>query len=286
MTSSRQTITDAARRSRSLSRVRLATAACVMAVFVATPVLYAERLSDKDVKALLERIDQERDRFEDQLDGNLKRSILRGPGGETNVARFLDDLQENVDKMKSRFNESYAAGAEVTTVLRQGSAIQRHMAQRPPNFDGASEWNRLSASLGELAAAYGATMPLPEGQQAIRMNDAEVAKAADDLARGADAFKKQLDSSLKKDATIDKTTRAASVGEADGLKEDAKRLKSAVGDGRPASGEAQAVLARAAKIRGQAAGRTLSPPALTALGALDGHLDKISQAFNITRPQS
>ena len=43
------------------------------AVFTAmlwtTPAAAADRLSDKDVKALIERIDNERDRFEDQLDG-------------------------------------------------------------------------------------------------------------------------------------------------------------------------------------------------------------------------
>ena len=53
--------------------------------------------------------------------------------------------------MKERFKPEYAASAEVTTVLRQASDIQRFMATQPPNFDGASEWNRLNASLNELA---------------------------------------------------------------------------------------------------------------------------------------
>ncbi len=285
MTSITCHIADGARRAQ--PRGRTARAAClVISVLVAAPAAYAERPSDKDVRALLERIDNDRDRFEDQLDGKLKRSILRGPGGEINVERYLDDLQDNVDKLKDRFTDSYAASAEVTTVLRQGADIARYMATLPPNFDGASEWNRLSASLGELATAYGVSMPIAEGTQARRMNDGEVAKAADDLAKGADQLKKQLDASLKKDKTIDKAEREASVGEADGLREDAKRLKSTVSDGRPASGEAQAVLDRAAKIRAQAAGRTLSPAALTAMGALESNLDKLSQAFNIARPQS
>jgi hypothetical protein len=120
--------------------------AALMAMLVAAPAFAAERLNDKDVTRLIERIDNERDRFEDQLDGKLKRSIIRGPGGEVNVERYLDDLQENVDKLKDRFTPQYAASAEVTTVLRQGSDIQRYMSTLPPNFDGASEWNRLSGS--------------------------------------------------------------------------------------------------------------------------------------------
>ena len=113
------------------------------------------------------QVDENRDRFEDQLDGKLKQSILRGPRGEVNVGEFLDDLQANVDKMKDRFTPQYAASAEVTAVLRQGTDIQRYMSTQPPDFDGASEWNRLSASLGQLAAVYGAPWPLSEGARGV-----------------------------------------------------------------------------------------------------------------------
>ena len=257
--------------------------ACVVAtaVFAAMPVVHAERLSDKDVKSLIERINNERDRFEDQLDGELKRTILRGEKGEVHVERYLDDLQENVGKLKERFKPEYAASAEVTTLLRQGSDIHRFMAKQKPNLDGASEWNRLSASLEQLAAAYGTTMPIGEGQQGRRMNDREVQKAADAIAKGADRFKKELDSSLKTDKAVDKATREAAVLEAESFKQDAKELGSALGDGRPASGEAKALLDRAAKIRTAIAGRTLAGPARAAWSSIESGLNDIGQGFGL-----
>ena len=262
---------------------RLADAACAaaMVVLLAVPAGAAERPTDKDVKQLIERINHERDRFEDQLDGKLKRSIIRGPGGEVDVERYLDDLQDNVNKLKERFSSSYAASAEATTVLRQGSDIQRYMVTLPPNFDGASEWNRLSASLGNLAAAYATTFPIADGQQARRLNDTEVKKAVEDLGKGADRFKRELDSSLKKDKTIDKATREAAVQSAEDWKKDAQSLASAVGDGRPASGEAQGLVQRAAAIRGASSGQALSPAAQTAWGAVESSLDKVGQAFGL-----
>jgi len=263
------------------TRLMMVAGATIMTALLVAPAASAERLTDKDIKQLLERIDNERDRFEDQLDGKLKRSIIRGPGGEVDVERYVDDLQENVDKLKDRFTPQYAASAEVTTVLRQATDIQRYMSTLPPNFDGASEWNRLAASLGELAANYGTTLPLSEGQQARRLNDGEVKKAAEDVAKGADQFKKDLDSSLKKDKTIDKATREASVKEADGFKQDAQKLASLVGDGRPASGEAKALLDSAARIRAAASGRALSPAAQTAWGAVEGGLSKVALAFGL-----
>ena len=87
----------------SMTRMAAAAGAALMGGLFAVPAVAADRPSDKDVKQLLERIDHERDRFEDQLDGKLKRSIVRGPGGEVDVERYLDDLQDNVDKLKDRF---------------------------------------------------------------------------------------------------------------------------------------------------------------------------------------
>lgn len=243
----------------------------------------ADRPRDKDVKDLIERINNERDRFEDQIDGKLKRSIIRGPNGEVNVEKYLDDLQDNVGKLKDRFKPEYAASAEATTVLRQGSAIQRFMATQPANLDGTSEWNRLAVSLGELAAVYATAFPLPEGQQARRMNDGEVRKAADDLAKSADRLKNELESSLKKDKTIDEATREAAIREVDGLKHDAEKLDSTIGDDKPASGEAQAVLTRAAAIQGAAWGRALSPAAKSTWDAAGGSIDKIALAFGLPR---
>ena len=284
MTAITHTIAPGATRLRRRSTLRLMTAAGagIIAALVAMPAVSADRLPGKDVQALLERIDNERDRFEDQLDGKVKSSILRG-AGEVHVGRFLDDLQENVDRLKSRFNSDYAASAEATTVLRQGTDIQRFMSKQPPDLDGASEWSQLASSLGELAKVYSTTFPLPEGQQARRLSDREVEKLASELAKSADQFKKDLESALKTDTTIAQPTRDAAVKEVNGLKEDAERLASTVGDGRPASGEAKAVLDRAARIRGTAAssGRALSPAAQTAWASVESGLQKVEVAFDL-----
>jgi hypothetical protein len=286
MTTSTDPITRHTTRRRLSSTVRLMTAAgaAIAAALLAMPAVAADRLPDKDVKGLIERIDNERDRFEDQLDGKIKSSIIRGEGGaEVHVEHFLDDLQANMGKLKERFTSDYSAGAEVTTVLRQATDIQRFMAKQPPDFDGSSEWTRLASSLGELAKVYGTTFPLPDGQQARRYNDGEVEKIASELAKTAEQFQKDLESALKIDTTIDQPTKDAAVKQANGLKEDAKKLASTVDDGKPATGEARALLDRAARIRESAAssGRALSPAAQTAWGTVESGLQKVALAFDL-----
>jgi hypothetical protein len=286
MTASTHTIARGATQLRRSSTLRLMTAAgaVIVAALVAMPAVWADRPPDKDVMALIERIHNERDRFEDQLDEKIKRSILRRDGGEVDVERFLDDLQENVGRLKDRFKSEYAASAEVTTVLRQSTDIQRFMSKQPPDLDGASEWNRLASSLDELAKAYGTTFPLPEGQQARRFSDKEAQEAAGKLAKSADQFQKDLESALKTNTTIDQPTKDAAVKEVNGLKEAANKLASTVSYERPTSGEAKAVLDSAARIRAAAAssGRALSPAAQTAWGSVETDLQKVSLAFELS----
>ena len=129
-------------------------------MILAAPVLAADRLTDRDIKELVSRIDQGRDRFDDALDDRLKRSIIRGEGGEVNVGRFLDDFQENIDRLEERLKPEYAASTEAATLLRQASAIDRFFRQQPAGTKGESEWNRLATDLEALAGAYGTDFPL------------------------------------------------------------------------------------------------------------------------------
>ena len=187
----------------------------VAGLFMPSPGIAADRLTDQEVKALVARVEQDRDRFDDALDGKLKQTILRGPSGEVNVDKYLNDFQESIDRVEERLKPGYAASAEVATLLHHGSAIDAFLRQQPAGTKGASEWNKLAADLKTLAAAYGADFPLAANGAVRRIGDGEVAAAADAIAKSAERLKKALDTDLKKDASIDKPTRERIGGEAD-----------------------------------------------------------------------
>lgn len=237
-----------------------------------------QRMSDKDVKEIIEAVDQARDRFEDQLDGTLKDSVVRGPNTEVKVSAYLDDLQENVKKLKDRFNSQYAASAEAGVVLRQGSDIERFIRAQPKEIKGGSEWDTMAMNLGKLAAAYGTTFPLPDGASVRRINDGEAAAAADALGKQADALKK----AIERDTTVPKEQRAGVVGDLNELKKQANTVKSRTADSKPATAEARQVVDLADKVNGFFQGRQTQPATLQALGAMRGPLDKVEQAFNIS----
>jgi hypothetical protein len=66
-----------------------------------SPVFAADRLTDRDLKALVARIEEGRDRFDNALDDQLRRSILRGPSG-AHVGTFTvagrDDREPRSDR--------------------------------------------------------------------------------------------------------------------------------------------------------------------------------------------
>ena len=256
----------------------------LVAVLLSVPAMAAERATDNDVKHLLERVNADRDRFEDQLDGRLKRQILRGPNGEVDVERFLDDLQDTLNRWRDRFSPEYSASAEASTVLRQASAIHRFMSTQPPTLKGTSEWERFAASLEQLAAVYGVTLPLAEGASARRMNDREVQQAAAAVAEAADHFKKAIDVSLRADKAVTATTRAETLREVDAVKRAARSLASRLGSGQAASGQARALVDAARIVEMSSAARGLTPTAQAAWMSLKAALEKVSTSFDLPLP--
>jgi hypothetical protein len=254
-----------------------------VAAFCSSPLLAADRLTDKDVESLVSRIEDGRDRFDNALDGDVKRKVLRGPGGEVSVANFLNDFQESIDRIEERLKPDYAASAEVGTMLRQASAIDGYFKQNPSGTRAESEWNRLATDLKALANAYGADFPLGENASVRRIGDRELASAIDQVAKTADQMKKSLDTDLKKDTSVDKAARQAIVGEADQLAKDAKALRDRVKDGHPSSAEATQLMARAAKMQAFVNSRRLPSSAGIWSGAA-GRLQSVASAYGTAWP--
>src|SRR5262245_15752931 len=256
---------------------------CVPAVMLTLPASPArvfaqegERLSDKDVKQVLADLDHARDRFEDALDGKVKSSVIRGPSGETSVSRYLQDLQDNVKKLNERFTPQYSASKEAETVLRQGTEINTYIKAQPAEMKGGSEWDTMARSLSRLAHAYHTTFPLPPDAPVRRMNDAEAAGVAEEVAKQGDQFKKQID----QEKAIPKPARDAAKKDVDAVIKQAKTLKSRLSDGQPSTAEARTLMDLTSKV-GTFVGAqsTLLPGTTGAWKALQAPLDKLSQAF-------
>ena len=252
-------------------------------ILLAATASAADRLTDKDVKELISRIEQGRDRFDDALDDKLKNQIVRGPSGETDVKRFLNDFQESIDRIEERLKPEYAASSEVGTLLRQASSIDRFFRNQQPGTKGESEWNRLATDFKALAAAYGTEFPISEGASVRRIGDRELEKNVDSLAKTAENTKKAIDKELKKDPSMN-AARQGVVADIDQLSKDAKTLKSRVKDGKPSSAEARSVLEQAAKLQDFVKTHQV-PVSTTTWNSAAGQLQSIANAYGAAWPK-
>ncbi len=248
-----------------------------------SPARAADRLTDRDVKALVERIDENRDRFKDALDDKVKNEVVRGTSGEVDVKRYLEDFKENIGRLKDRMKPEYAASTEAAAVLRQGSAIERFFRSQSPGVRGESEWNRLASDLAALARAYGAEFPLDEQTPVRRIGDGELVIAIGAVAQAADRLKKSLDQDLKKDPSVDKPSRESAVARADELAKEAKALRDRVKDGKPSSSEAERLLADAGKVR-EFIGSHKTPASAGVWAQTPAPLQTIAAAYGASRP--
>ena len=237
-------------------------------------------MSDNDIKALIEQVRNARERFEDALEGGFKSSVIRGDAGELDVNRFLDDLETNANNIKDRFSNDYAASTEVLTFLKQCTQISGFMAKQPGGFRGKSEWEAFAAQVSSLGRQYGASFPVGANTTARRMNDKEVAAAADAVGKGADQFRNAAKNALKQ-AKADPALSATIEKEGKALTNAAKALKSQVGGHKPASNEAKLLLDQAAKVEAFAKQTPAIGTAEANWTPIAASLEKIRQAFTI-----
>ena len=234
-------------RRRNISASRIHTVVLAGALFLGSMPALAqappERLSDAGVKTLIEQVDEGRDKFEGNLDNQLKNSTLRGPNGETKVSGALQDYQDNTKKLKDRFKPEVSASTEAATVLKQSTAINTFMQTAPGTMNGRSEWDRQTANLKRLAESYGTTFPLPDGAAVRRANDKEAADTAAAIATAADRFKKDID----KDKTLPKPDKDGAKKDVEMLIKQDHAVKSRTSDGKPATVEAQQLVDQVAK---------------------------------------
>jgi hypothetical protein len=252
-----------------------AIAACL---FVgATASAQEARMSDRDVKEQFDTVNKARDRFEDALDGQLKRSVIRSPRGEVNVDQFFTDFEKAMDRAKERYTAQYAASTEVGEVLRMGTQIADFVTRQAPGFKGRSEYDRMAAELSRLAAAYGTTFPLPSADAPVRrVGDQEVMTAADSIARQADQFKKTAKNQMKKAKVADATIKQVEA-ESNAVAKAAKDLKSRVSGNKPASAEARALVDAGKRLSGLASANGV----MGSMGLLAGTVQKIESAYGL-----
>ena len=210
------------------------------------PIAARERLTDEEVKALLESVEKKREAFEAALDEKLKNSTIKGARGEVNTNEFFDDLQDQVRRARERFSPNYSASSEVLSLLQFATRLDAWASTQPAGFQGSREWGALAADFRRLSAAYNSSLLRPGqkalGDQARRLNDAELVTVAASVEKNMDAFRNAYDGALAANANLTPASRKTAIQNVDTMKNSARALNTALGKEQKGIAEANALL--------------------------------------------
>ncbi|HYH84160.1 MAG TPA: YMGG-like glycine zipper-containing protein, partial [Pyrinomonadaceae bacterium] len=111
-------------------------------------------VNDREVDALIRRIENGTDRFRTDLGNALNRSTYNGTRAEDNINQFVRDFETATDQLRSRFNSRNSATADVENVLRQATYIDDFMNRQTLSMRAENDWRQLRTDLNQLASIY------------------------------------------------------------------------------------------------------------------------------------
>lgn len=235
-----------------------------------------ERLTDPQVEQLVDGMDKAFDHWKNDLERrNVDDVVLRSSTGTVDVKKFLKDMKGDIGLVKGRLNSSYAAGPEVTALLRRASDVERRYQR-----EGTPEaWKTLGGQLASLAGTYGLAWPVEANANALRKMDKEVAVEAKRLADSIEPLRKGAlrAATDAKRPQAERDTADRSMRE---LRKLAQQLESNLKGHKAVGTDASRVL----ELSGQAVtfaqgAGTLKPDATAALGAVKGSSEALAVAF-------
>ena len=238
-----------------------------------------ERTGDKAVTKLVDSLADNLKKYRGALDKDFKRSVVRTPTGEVDVEHYLDDLQEATKTLGDRFDDKYAASAEVADLLKRAAPANTYMREHP-TLAGASEWDRFAGDLNRLATAYGASFPPASDAVIRRIGDGELLQSLGSLEKVSKTVGGPLSKAAKGVPELATVVGAGTAG-LDSLGEAAKTLRTRVDKGEPATAEARQVQAVAAKLDPVFEHTAMPAAVKTVWQGSRADVEKVMQAFGL-----
>jgi hypothetical protein len=262
------------------SASKLVLAAAIAATIASDGSAQSRRLTDDQVKKLMEETEKDVERFTKAVEPKYRTSKIRTATSEVSVEAFLADLKNSCKNMRERFDDDYSASNEVLACLKQVGAIERRASEGGGLLGGEKEWPRLKGTVGRLSQVYGVDRTgSPDAWTSRRMNDRELVSVIEGLESRTKPFKKSLETAFDHAQGIGKEEKKMAFDAIERLEGTADDLKGAVEDGRDATGELGLMKSATQQIQSFLGKHGLATAVGSTWGPLDSEISRIASAF-------
>jgi len=241
------------------------------------------RVSDQQLKDLVNRIDTHKDAFHDSFERAIDRSSFKGHPTADQASRSMKDFDQAADLLRDRVNDRQSAASDAENLLRRASAIDSLMTRLQFETTAQRDWQALRLDMNDLTRAYGIAGNWSAASQTMpaRVDDNQVKQLLKTIGQKADTFDKGLDRAFvnsQYDAGRGKSEIRQSVKD---LKQATNRLRDRVNGRQSNTLDAEEVLRRGASIDGFMQRYQLNAQTEQNWLFLRGDLDRLASAYNV-----
>ena len=241
------------------------------------------RVSDQQLKDLVNRIDTHEQAFRSSFERAIDRSPIKNSQTADQAGRSMKDFNEAANRLRDRVNDGQSVTSDAENLLRRASAIDSLMTRTQFEAPAQRDWQALRLDMNDLTRAYGIAWNWSAASQTVpaRVNDNQIKQLLKTIGQKADTFDKGLDRAFVNstyDAGRGKDEIRQSVKD---LKQATDRLRDRVNGRQANTLDAEEVLRRGASIDGFMQRYQLSAQAEQNWVLLRGDLDKLASAYNV-----
>ena len=246
------------------------------------------RVTDRQVSSILQRLERSSNRFRGSLNLSLVNGRIDQTRPQNDINSFEPALSGAVDQFTDQFTRRQAGEADVQNILQKASLVNGFMSRNRLNLRVQNDWAAVRTDLNALANAYGLswqwnqTLPSLSPNQLSRLSDSELNQLIRRIETGGDSFRSSLTAAFARNP-YNKTRSEGNINVVlSDLKNATNQLRSQFNAREPVVDYVPRVLAYAAPIDTYMRNNRLTTQAQNDWSTLHGDLNKLAAAFNVT----
>ncbi len=237
------------------------------------------RLWDDDVKKLVDEAKNSCDKFRDAF--KKVQSVTTRTGVQVDVKQYMSDYEESFNRFKDSFDSQRTPSGDLLNVLRITNELDGFMTRNADAAGAGSEWQAHKSNVDRLARAFGTSLG-DDAAPPKRMSDEQVKALMESLQEGSKLLGKDVKDAMKKDSSIDKSTRDANEQSLKLLEKKAETMKKLFNDKKPLSVEMQDFLKQMDVIKSYLTEHPLGSAVLSRWDSLENKAGQLTAEYGIT----
>ncbi len=245
------------------------------------------RISDRQVGAILQRLEQSSSRFRNSLNAAMVQRRIE-TRAQNEINSFEPAFVSAVAQFRNQFNQRRATAADVENILRQASLINGFMTGNRLNTRVQNDWSGVRTNLNALANAYSLgwnwnrqTLPPVNANSMPRLSDSELNLLIQRIGNGGDTFRSSLTDAFG-ESRYDRTRNESNMNEAvRSFKNATDQLRHQFDTRQPVAEYVERVIARAAPIDTYMRSNRLTDRAQNDWSALRADLNTLAGFYNL-----